>query len=115
MSDLAPKMGSLRRSRNMLSAGLRRAPQNSFGPWEREDVQASRAFNIAAFMFLGELIKFGKTDQVFARPKDKRTQDYITAVSDRPMEAVFKRSQNEVFIKMTTDCLQLDGRAGSCR
>ncbi|MGI9230849.1 MAG: phosphate ABC transporter ATP-binding protein, partial [Methylocystis sp.] len=31
-----------------------------------------------AFMYLGELIEFGKTDDVFNTPKEKRTLDYIT-------------------------------------
>jgi phosphate transport system ATP-binding protein len=40
--------------------------------------QASRTSDYTAFMFLGELIEFGVTEQVFTAPKNKRTEDYIT-------------------------------------
>jgi phosphate transport system ATP-binding protein len=40
--------------------------------------QASRASDFTAFMFLGELIEYGATEQVFTAPKVKRTEDYIT-------------------------------------
>jgi phosphate transport system ATP-binding protein len=40
--------------------------------------QASRASDHTAFMFLGELIEFGPTEQVFTAPKNKRTEEYIT-------------------------------------
>jgi phosphate transport system ATP-binding protein len=40
--------------------------------------QAARASDYTAFMYLGELIEFGETDQVFTRPAERRTQDYIT-------------------------------------
>ncbi|MGB5083434.1 MAG: phosphate ABC transporter ATP-binding protein PstB [Methylocystis silviterrae] len=40
--------------------------------------QAARVSNFAAFMYLGELLEFGETDEVFTRPKEKRTQDYLT-------------------------------------
>ena len=39
--------------------------------------QAARVSDDAGFMLLGELIEFGKTDQIFTAPKDKRTEDYI--------------------------------------
>jgi len=29
-------------------------------------------------MYLGELIEFGPTDELFVRPKNKQTEDYIT-------------------------------------
>jgi phosphate transport system ATP-binding protein len=29
-------------------------------------------------MYLGELVEFGVTDEIFIKPKDKRTEDYIT-------------------------------------
>ena len=29
-------------------------------------------------MYLGKLIEFGKTDEIFIKPRDKRTEDYIT-------------------------------------
>jgi phosphate transport system ATP-binding protein len=40
--------------------------------------QAARVSEETGFMLLGELIEFGKTDDIFTRPKDKRTEDYIT-------------------------------------
>lgn len=40
--------------------------------------QAVRVSNHTAFFLLGELIEFGKTDDIFSQPKDKRTEDYIT-------------------------------------
>jgi len=40
--------------------------------------QAARVSDFTAFMFLGELIEFGATQNLFTTPKDKRTQDYIT-------------------------------------
>ncbi len=40
--------------------------------------QAARISDYTAYMYLGDLIEFGETNQVFLRPKDKRTEDYIT-------------------------------------
>jgi phosphate transport system ATP-binding protein len=40
--------------------------------------QAARVSDWAAFMLLGELVEFGATHDIFNRPKDKRTEDYIT-------------------------------------
>ncbi len=40
--------------------------------------QAVRTSDFTAFMLLGELVEFGETNNVFTRPTDKRTQDYIT-------------------------------------
>jgi phosphate transport system ATP-binding protein len=40
--------------------------------------QAARVSHFTAFMYLGEMIEFGETSQVFTTPIDKRTQDYIT-------------------------------------
>jgi phosphate transport system ATP-binding protein len=40
--------------------------------------QAARASDESGFMLLGELIEFGTTAQMFTRPKDIRTEDYIT-------------------------------------
>ncbi len=40
--------------------------------------QAVRVSDYTAFMYLGELVEFGDTDDVFNRPREKRTQDYIT-------------------------------------
>jgi phosphate transport system ATP-binding protein len=40
--------------------------------------QAARVSEETGFMLLGELIEFGKTEDIFTRPQDKRTEDYIT-------------------------------------
>jgi phosphate transport system ATP-binding protein len=40
--------------------------------------QASRVSKYTAFMFLGELIEFGETELVFTKPKQKKTEEYIT-------------------------------------
>ena len=40
--------------------------------------QAVRVSDYTAFFLLGELVEFGKTDDIFAQPQDKRTEDYIT-------------------------------------
>jgi phosphate transport system ATP-binding protein len=40
--------------------------------------QASRVSDYTAFMFLGELIEFGETENIFTTPTNKRTEDYIT-------------------------------------
>ncbi len=40
--------------------------------------QAARISDNTAFFLVGEMIEYGKTVDVFANPKDKRTQDYIT-------------------------------------
>ncbi len=40
--------------------------------------QASRTSDFTAFMYLGELIEFGPTQQVFTAPRNTRTEDYIT-------------------------------------
>ena len=40
--------------------------------------QAARISDYTAYMYLGELIEFGKTDEIFIKPKKKATEDYIT-------------------------------------
>ena len=40
--------------------------------------QAVRISDQTAFFLLGEVVEYGKTDEVFSMPKDKRTEDYIT-------------------------------------
>ncbi|MDP2914763.1 MAG: phosphate ABC transporter ATP-binding protein, partial [Candidatus Aminicenantes bacterium] len=40
--------------------------------------QAARVSDDTGFMLLGELIEFGRTTDIFTRPQDKRTEDYIT-------------------------------------
>jgi phosphate transport system ATP-binding protein len=40
--------------------------------------QAARVSDYTAFMYLGELVEFDSTDNVFLKPKKKETEDYIT-------------------------------------
>jgi phosphate transport system ATP-binding protein len=40
--------------------------------------QAARVSDYTAYMYLGELIEFGETDDIFIKPKRKETEDYIT-------------------------------------
>ena len=40
--------------------------------------QAARVSDYTAFMYMGELIEFGPTDELFTNPKKKQTEDYIT-------------------------------------
>ncbi len=40
--------------------------------------QAARVSEETGFMLLGELVEFGKTTDIFTRPRDERTEDYIT-------------------------------------
>ena len=40
--------------------------------------QAVRVSDYTAFFLLGDLVEFGKTDDIFSQPQDKRTEDYIT-------------------------------------
>ena len=40
--------------------------------------QAVRISDYTAFFLLGELIEYGESEELFSRPKDKRTEDYIT-------------------------------------
>ncbi|MBS0295048.1 MAG: phosphate ABC transporter ATP-binding protein PstB [Proteobacteria bacterium] len=39
--------------------------------------QAARVADYTGFMFLGRMIEFGPTDEVFMKPKAKRTEDYV--------------------------------------
>jgi phosphate transport system ATP-binding protein len=40
--------------------------------------QASRISDYTAFMYLGDLIEYGETEQIFLNPREKQTEDYIT-------------------------------------
>jgi len=40
--------------------------------------QASRISDYTAFMYLGDLIEFDKTETIFLNPSQKQTEDYIT-------------------------------------
>jgi phosphate transport system ATP-binding protein len=41
-------------------------------------LQAARVSEWTGFFLLGEMIEYGKTVDIFSRPQDKRTEDYIT-------------------------------------
>jgi phosphate transport system ATP-binding protein len=40
--------------------------------------QATRISDKTAFFLLGEIIEYGRTEDIFSKPKDKRTENYIT-------------------------------------
>jgi phosphate transport system ATP-binding protein len=40
--------------------------------------QAARVSDHTAFFWLGKLVEYGRTDQIFTTPKEKLTEDYIT-------------------------------------
>lgn len=40
--------------------------------------QAGRISDYTAFFYTGEIVEFGLTEDIFYKPKDKRTEDYIT-------------------------------------
>jgi phosphate transport system ATP-binding protein len=40
--------------------------------------QAARVSDFTAYMYLGELVEFGVTEQIFMKPAKQETEDYIT-------------------------------------
>jgi len=40
--------------------------------------QAARVSDFTAFMYQGELVEYGPASQIFTRPREKRTEDYVT-------------------------------------
>jgi phosphate transport system ATP-binding protein len=40
--------------------------------------QAARVSNVTAFMYLGDLVEIGPTEQIFTAPRNRRTDDYVT-------------------------------------
>ncbi|MCD7973061.1 MAG: phosphate ABC transporter ATP-binding protein PstB [Candidatus Azobacteroides sp.] len=42
--------------------------------------QAARISDYSMFMYLGDLVEYDTTKQMFTKPKDKRTEDYLTGV-----------------------------------
>jgi len=40
--------------------------------------QAARVSGYTAFMYLGELVEYGPTEQIFTKPREARTRDYLT-------------------------------------
>jgi phosphate transport system ATP-binding protein len=39
--------------------------------------QAARVSNFCAFVMLGELVEFDRTEKIFTNPKDRRTEDFL--------------------------------------
>jgi phosphate transport system ATP-binding protein len=51
--------------------------------------QAARVANYTAFFHLGRVVEFGDTETMFVKPREKKTEDYITAASaESPPAAV---------------------------
>ena len=44
--------------------------------------QAARVAEFTGFFFLGKLIEFDKTEKIFTKPSDKKTEDYIPVRED---------------------------------
>ncbi len=42
--------------------------------------QASRVSNRTAFFYMGDMVEYGETGQIFQRPRDKRLNDYLTGM-----------------------------------
>lgn len=42
--------------------------------------QASRVSDHTAFFYMGDMVEYGETDQIFQRPRDKRLNDYLTGM-----------------------------------
>ncbi len=40
--------------------------------------QAVRTADFTTFMYLGEVLEFGPTNQIFSNPREQRTLDYVT-------------------------------------
>jgi phosphate transport system ATP-binding protein len=40
--------------------------------------QAARVSDVTAFMYLGELVEIGPTEQIFTAPRNRKTDDYVT-------------------------------------
>lgn len=40
--------------------------------------QAARVSDFTAFFYMGKLVEYGETEQIFTRPRERRTEDYIT-------------------------------------
>ncbi|MCC6874755.1 MAG: ATP-binding cassette domain-containing protein, partial [Sandaracinaceae bacterium] len=41
-------------------------------------LQSARVSDVTAFFYLGKLVEHGPTEQIFTRPREQRTEDYIT-------------------------------------
>ena len=42
--------------------------------------QASRVSNRTAFFYMGDMVEYGETEQIFQRPNDARLNDYLTGM-----------------------------------
>ncbi len=42
--------------------------------------QASRVSNRTAFFYMGDMVEYDETDEIFQRPKDQRLNDYLTGM-----------------------------------
>jgi phosphate transport system ATP-binding protein len=40
--------------------------------------QAARVSDFSGYLLLGDMVEFGETNQIFTKPRDQRTEDYIT-------------------------------------
>jgi phosphate transport system ATP-binding protein len=40
--------------------------------------QAARVADFTAFFLMGHMVELDKTEKMFTKPSDKRTEDYIT-------------------------------------
>ena len=40
--------------------------------------QAARVSDFTAFLYMGELVEYSPTGELFTKPREKRTEDYIT-------------------------------------
>jgi phosphate transport system ATP-binding protein len=40
--------------------------------------QAARVSDFTAFLYEGNLIEYGQTSQIFTKPREKQTEDYMT-------------------------------------
>jgi phosphate transport system ATP-binding protein len=49
-----------------------------FSPITHNMQQAARVSDFTAYMYLGELVEFGVTEQIFMKPAKQETEDYIT-------------------------------------
>jgi phosphate transport system ATP-binding protein len=55
--------------------------------------QAARCSDYTAYMYLGELIEFGATEELFFKPKRKETEDYITITTAQRCVCLLRAQQ----------------------
>ena len=54
--------------------------------------QASRVSNRTAFFYMGDMVEYDETDEIFQRPKDKRLNDYLTGMKVSNMDDLVEES-----------------------